>query len=155
MNSAFQVLLKEFSVSKGITAEGSSYGLEFECEGHTVMVIQHPSDDAYLMLDVSVIALDPEPPAAQLAMMLQMNEAARFEHGWSAVMDSDMQVSVAASEPLQGLTIARLESLMLEGVERAQALAAILLDEVFDENSPPAESQIATRGEASVQMLRG
>ena len=155
MSTAFETLLREFAVAKGMVGDEPSLGLEFESEGHSVIVIQHPLHPDQVMVEVSVVALDAQPAAAQLAVLLQLNEAARFEHDWTAGMDGAMQVSLCTTAPAASLSVMDLESLMLEGVERAQALAALLGDESLQGDAALGQSSDPALAVHAAQMLRG
>ena len=155
MSTAFETLLREFAVAKGLAGDETSMGLEFESEGHSVVVIQHPLHPDHVMVEVSVVALDAQPAAAQLAVLLQLNEAARFEHDWSVGMDGAMQVSLCTTAPAASLSVMDLESLMLEGVERAQALAALLGDEALQGDAALGQSSDPALAVHAAQMLRG
>lgn len=131
MTQAFQTFLQDFAQSKGLSSGDHSIGLEFECEGHSVTLIQHPQQDHRLIADVSVTILSANPPAQQLALLLQINEAARFEHDWTIVLDGNQQVSLSTSANFSAMSVAALETLMLDGVERAQLLQ-IMLTQLLD-----------------------
>lgn len=128
MNYSFDALFREFATAKGFDAGTSAHGLEFECDGVSVWIVPHPLHEDRVLAEVSVLSFDGEPPATLLALMLQINETARFEHDWSIVMDAALDVSLTTSVPLSGLTVAQLESLMLDGVERGQLLQAMLTE---------------------------
>ena len=128
MNYSFDALFQEFAAAKGFDAGSAAQGLEFECDGVSVWIVPHPLHADRLLAEVSVLAFDGEPPAPLLALMLQINETARFEHDWSIVMDAALEVSLTTSVALPGLTMAELESLMLDGVERGQLLQAMLTE---------------------------
>jgi hypothetical protein len=123
----FQDFIKEFAQSKGLDSDEQSIGLEFECEGHSVTLFQHPKHEHFLMADVSVAILSAHPPVEQLALLLQINEVARFEHDWAIVLDSAQQVSLTSSTDFSSMSVADLEALMLDGVERAQVLQSMLM----------------------------
>lgn len=73
------------------------------------------------------VTLAGHPPVDQLALLLQINEVARFEHDWAIVLDSAQQVSLTSSTDFSTMSVADLEALMLDGVERAQVLQSMLL----------------------------
>lgn len=138
MASAFQLLLNEFATSRGLVTEPSAYGLEFECEGHTVMVVEHPLHADHLLVEVTVSSLPADPPARALALILQINEAARFEHDWTILLDGEQQLTLSSRAPLAGLSGAALEALMADGIGRAQTLLELLksLDETTGQAIP-------------------
>jgi len=141
MSTAFQILLNDFATARNMAIEPGSYGLEFECEGHTVMVVEHPLHADHVLAEVTVASLPPDPPARALALILQINEAARFEHDWTILLDGEQQVTISTRVSLTGLSDAGLEALMADGVTRAQALLDLLnsLDEATGGALPSAE----------------
>jgi len=126
MTDAFEILLKEFAAARGMVVDASVFGLEFDCEGHTVNVVAHPLHDDQVLVEVSVATLPVDAPASTLALLLQINEAARFEHDWTLLMDSELTVSLSTRMPVAELGVAALEALMLDGVTRAQAVVDLL-----------------------------
>ena len=135
MNSTFDILLNEFAQAQGLDVAPSTRGIEFECEGNRVYIVQHPLHNDYLLAEVTVTAFEEIPPASVLALMMQINEAARFKHDWFIVMDSEWQVNITTSTPLSGLVVAQLEALMLDGVTRAQELQSMLEGGISATNS--------------------
>ena len=152
MTQAFQTFLQDFAQSKGVASGEQSIGLEFECEGHSVTLFQHPKHENLLIADVSVVILSAHPPAQQLALLLQINEAARFEHDWSILLDAAQQVSLTGSANFSSMSVADLEALMLDGIERAQVLQAMLLQ--LRDLPPSNEMQDATPAAGSM-VIRG
>lgn len=126
MSQAFQILLQEFAASHGLPSQDSAYGLEFECEGLGVYLVGHPLHPDRVLVEVQVAVLPDDPDAARLALLLQINEAARFEHDWVITLDGQMQVSLSTSTDLAQLTVQSLETLMLDGVERGLLLRDLL-----------------------------
>lgn len=155
MSSPFDTLLKEFVTSKGLPADEASYGLEFESEGHTVMVVQHPLHEDRLLVEVTVAVLPANPSADLLAMLLQINEAARFEHDWAIYLDGEQQVSLSTTASVAGLSVAEMEALMLDGVERAQALQALLNDVANAVEAADSGAQGSLGAGLDSMMLRG
>ena len=126
MNTLFQSLLREFSSAKGMQADEAAYGLEFSCDGHQVTVIGHPRHEDELMVSISVASLEGELDPRVATLLMQINEVARFEHDWSIFMDAEQQVSMGMCAALPSMTVADLEALMLDGVERASVLLNML-----------------------------
>jgi hypothetical protein len=126
MNTIFNILINEFAQSKGLDIAPSTQGLEFECEDTRVYIVQHPLHNDRLLAEVTVTTFEDEPTASLLALMMQINEAARFEHDWLIVMDPEWQVSLTTSITLPGLNATQLEAWMLDGVNRAQTLQSML-----------------------------
>ena len=158
MSSPFEVLLQEFAASKGMEMDATSFGLEFECEDVQVFVLHHPLHEDRVLCEVRVAALDEEPGAAVLSLLLQINEAARFEHDWTIVMDGDLAVSLTTTALLQGMNVAELEALMLDGVERAQVLKG-MLQELLSASAQEATGSAAPGAPAAgldpMMMVRG
>ena len=100
--------------------------MDFECEGQGVYLVGHPLHPDRVLVQVQVAVLPDDPDPARLALLLQINEAARFEHDWVITMDGQMQVSLSTSAELAQLTVQSLESLMLDGVERGLLLKDLL-----------------------------
>jgi hypothetical protein len=146
MTYAFDALLQEFATAKGFEASASAQGMAFECEGIEVWIVQHPLHEDRLLVEVGVAAWEEEPPAAVLALMLQINEAARFEHDWAILMDASLAISLSTSVALPGLTLAQLEALMLDGVERGQSLQSMLSEALAsqsdNEGTPQASADL-------------
>jgi len=88
--------------------------------------VAHPLHDDQVLVEVSVATLPVDAPASTLALLLQINEAARFEHDWTLLMDSELTVSLSTRMPVAELGVAALEALMLDGVTRAQAVVDLL-----------------------------
>jgi hypothetical protein len=127
MSQAFEILVAEFAAAKGLQAEPGSYALEFESEDHQVVVMPHPARQDHLMVEVSVAALGQDGLGEDLApLLLQINEAARFEHEWSIFMDTRMEVTLGTCLASSGLSLAEMEGLIVDGLDRARALRDLL-----------------------------
>lgn len=63
-----------------------------------------------------------EPSAALLMALHQLNHESRLEHDWVISMDAGHWLSLHAQKPLQACDAEALQALMVEGIERAQAL---------------------------------
>jgi hypothetical protein len=157
MSPAFHALLQEFAQSRGMTAEESTYGLEFECEGTHVYVIEHPLHEDRLLCEVQLAAFDDMPPAAVLSTLLQINEAARFEHDWVIVMNGDLEVSLSTSIPIAGVRVAQVEDLLIDGVDRGQVLKEMLQALLLTAEGAATDGQpVRTEGEMDpMLMVRG
>ena len=126
MPTALQTLLIELTGQPDLKPDEGTFGLQFEADGHTVVVQAHPVQPELLLVEVDVAWLGPEPDIRQLSLLLQINHAARFEHAWTLVLDEEQQVSLGTSAPISGLRAADLQALMLDGLERAQLVRGIL-----------------------------
>jgi Tir chaperone protein (CesT) family len=153
MSQAFHLFIQDFARSKGLPSVDDSMGLEFECEGHSVILVQHPRKATQLMAEVSVTILDANPSAQLLELLLKINETARFEHDWTIVLDPYQQVSLSASADFTAMSEAALEAMMLDGIERAQSLRIFLEQPLELQNvSDITETSTAV---SSVMMIRG
>lgn len=148
----FQALIRSFAQAQGLQASGDAWGLEFEAEGSTVLVMAHPRQDDHLMVEVQVSDLSEraEPLGAATLMMLhQINDAARLEHGWFITISAEQTLQIQHSQPVAQTDASQLEALLAEGIDRAEALRGLIdLPAGEDAESPPpqAESHHFIRG---------
>ena len=127
MTPAFQILMSEFAASKGLPVEPNAYALEFQSEDQQVIVMPHPARQDHLMVEVAVAELGQDGLGQELApLLLQINEAARFEHEWSIFMDTRMEVTLGTCLASSGLSLAEMEGLIVDGLDRARALRDLL-----------------------------
>ena len=158
MNQAFETLLAEFAASKGLPVEPGAYALEFQSEEQQVIVMPHPKLQDHLMVEVGVAELGQDGLGEELAsLLLQINEAARFEHAWSIFMDTRGAVTLGTCHPMGGLGLADVESLIVDGLDRARALLSLLqaqAQQVLDAQRD-GEPQPLGPGAGSPTMLRG
>jgi hypothetical protein len=153
-NSRFDALIRDFLESRNMPSDSAAYGLEFESEGVTVQVVAHPRLADRLIVDAVVAALEPESDARLLQLLLEFNNGARFEHEWQAAINSDAQLIVHTWAPLERLTLAGLEELMIEGVDQALAVRALVQ---ISEAAAPAEPDtgVAAGMGATPGFIRG
>src|SRR5262245_33504515 len=93
-------------------------GLEFEAEGRVARIIPH-GDEALAVIEVEVQSLEDlrESDVARLAVqLLKLNHEARFEHGWSIVIDDDDMLSVTTTLRLDAVRGNRLAEILYEGI---------------------------------------
>jgi hypothetical protein len=154
MSQAFEILLAEFTAAKGLQAEPGAYALEFVSDDHQVVVMPHPAHPERLLVEVTVAELGQDGLGVELApLILQINEVARFEHDWAIYMDPQMQVSLGTSQPMTGLGLADVESLIVDGLDRARALLSLLRAQAQQAQPTAAPDAAAPVGLPS--MLRG
>jgi len=128
MPPAFAALLADFAAFAGVAgATDGALGLEFEAGAHVVRVLPHPADPDWLIAEVDVASGIHATPTAYQALH-RVNHAARLEHGWMATFDDEDALVMHVSRPVASVTAADLEGLLVEGLERAEALAAIWRD---------------------------
>jgi hypothetical protein len=125
----FQLLLRDFAQAQGLQTSEEAWGLEFEADGSTVLVMSHPRQDEYLMVEVQVSDLSEraEPLSAATLMMLhQINDAARLEHGWFITISAEQTLQIQYSQPVAQTDASQLEALLAEGIDRAHALLSLI-----------------------------
>jgi hypothetical protein len=98
-------------------------GLEFETAHHTVRVLPHPQDAQRFLIAVDVLSTaDGTPPSAWM-MLLRLNLAAIAEHGWVIGLEEGGTLVLSRAVDLASTDPSTLESLMADGLDRAEALA--------------------------------
>ena len=133
----FRSLLSAFCQSVGLSTDEQALGVEFEAVGHTVMVATDPRTDERLLVEVLIGRSSALPEG--LAMLLhQVNDAARLEHDWVATVGAADELRLHTQRAIAQTTPGELESLLAEGVDRAQALAS-LIDALPEEASGASE----------------
>lgn len=154
MNPSWTELLQAFASAHGLAVDAEAAVVEFDFQGLGVIIGPHPLHDDRLIAEVDVIEFDIEPEARHLALILQINEAARFEHDWTIVIDGDRRVLLYTTGRSGDMTPATLEQLISEGIDRALALQTLL--DAAQESDPAAPGQDAPRADiASPQFIRG
>lgn len=119
--SRFQIILDEFCSELQISKNVDASGVEFEADGHRALIALDPRDDERLFIGVSVMTLA-EPSAALLMALHQLNFQSSFEHDWVVSVDAGYGLSMHTQKPLQACDAKALQALMVEAIERAQAL---------------------------------
>lgn len=125
--SGFRALLKEFCDLQKVPMDAQSTGIEFEADGHVVLMAPHPQDPQCVYIEVVVMDLE-EPSAAGLMMLHKINHAARLEHDWVISIDEGHHLIIHTHRPLDTLRSDTLQGLLTEGIERARALYIMLVD---------------------------
>ena len=154
MNINWTSLLQQFGSAHGLAIDAEASVLEFEFQGLVVIIGPHPLHTDRLIAEVDVIEFDDEPDARQLSLLLRINEAARFEHDWSIVLDGERRVALYTTALAEGMTIASLEQLITEGIDRALALQGVFdATQDTDKAAPGADDQRASL--PPPQFIRG
>lgn len=125
----FQLLLRDFAQAQGLQTSEDAWGLEFEADGSTVLVMAHPRQDDQLLVEVKVADLSAraEPLGASTLMLLhQINDTARLEHGWFITISPEQTLLIQHSQPVAQTDAGQLEVLLAEGIDRAQALLGLI-----------------------------
>lgn len=148
MNPLFHSLVAEFAVSRNLPFAKDVIGLEFDCENVGVWVMPHPVYSDHALVEATVTVMNHLQQAQVAPYLLQVNESARFEHGWTIVMDPEGQVLVSSSLPLQGTTLAEFENALAEGVDQAQALAQTI--DLMAQMEAEGPSEAASAAEATM-----
>lgn len=147
----FQTLIRSFALAQGLQVSEDAWGLEFEADGSTVLVMAHPRQDDQILVEVQVCDLSQRAAlsAAILTMLHQINDAARLEHGWFITISAEQTLQIQHSQPVAQTDPLQLEALLAEGIDRAQALLGLLelpTDEAADVAPLQAEGQHFIRG---------
>jgi hypothetical protein len=105
--------------------------LEFVSGDFVVTVLPHPRLPKTLLLEISIRALaldDDAGEAGPLLLLHRLNNAGRFEHGWSAMIDEEDMLLLTATRALDITDATALEEEIADGLERARALNELWLD---------------------------
>jgi hypothetical protein len=127
----FEALLSAFVQSVGLQGTPDAFGIEFQSGDHSVVVLPHPTREDALVVEVSVAELDPSGSdlSALLKMLHVINEASRFEHGWTITVTPEDGVLIYLVREISDTSTGDLETLLAEGIDRADALRQIMLDQ--------------------------
>jgi hypothetical protein len=128
-HSALQNWVLEIALWAGVErpAEPDPLGLEIEIEGRLARVLPHADEErAVIEIEVRSLSGADESDTAQLALqLLRLNHEARFEHGWSAVLDDEDVLCLSTTIELRHTEPDALANLLSDGIARAEALATI------------------------------
>jgi len=140
MTEQFVSLLQDFIRHTGLPAQASAVGVTWSCETFTVCVLPHPRREEQLIVDAEVGPMDPEVPNREALLLLlhQVNDAARFEHDWFITIDGESKLRVQCTREVGRTTAVDLEALLVECVDRAEALDALIT--AWNHDTPPAWS---------------
>jgi hypothetical protein len=149
----FQALLTEFCASVQMPMDDAALGIEFEADGHRVLVVPDPRDTERMLIEVNVMRVDT--PAHALHMVLhRLNHQSRLEHDWVISVDAADQLSLHTQRDIGRSRASDLQALLAEGIDRAQTLLSLC----EGLSSVPEPSQEGT-GQTSVMdppfMIRG
>lgn len=117
-------------------------GLSYEAEGRVARIFPH-ADDGLAVVEVTAMSLDDlaEDDVAQLAVQLhRLNHEARFEHGWSIVIDDDDRLNVSTTVSTAETTGTRLTEILYDGIDRAKALSTVVAGLLSADASEPEPS---------------
>ena len=98
-------------------------GLEFETVNHTVRVLPLPQDEQRFLIAVDVLSTAEGTPASAWMMLLRLNFAAIAGHGWVIGLEEGGTLVLSRVVDLASTDASALESLMADGLDRAEALA--------------------------------
>lgn len=128
-----------------------SMGVEFESDGMTLSVSEHPNDDARVIVEVRVCPIPPEVlsvSGAELMVLHQLNDRARREHDWVISIDGELGLTVGTSARVSELDAQGLQTLMATGLEKGEAVQML-----WSDLTEPAASQ-PPPGDLSASALR-
>lgn len=126
VSAPFAALVQAFAAFTGLPGQldEHAFGVEFDAGPHAARVLPHPLDDGWLQVEVEVCSAA-QASARPLAMLHGLNSAARFEHRWLICIDADDTLLIHTGRALASTDAGALEGLIVDGLERAQALAAL------------------------------
>ena len=124
----FLSVLSEFSRSVGLPDQADVQGIEFAAGDYTVVVFPHPGRPEALVAEVVVAEVDPgsQSTNALLRALHLINESARFEHDWLIALSPEDAILMYTVRAVAQTHAAELEALLCEGIERAEALRAVI-----------------------------
>ena len=135
-----------------VPAEIDPLGITFEAEGRVARIFPH-ADEALAVIEVTAVALDDvaDDDVARLAVrLLRLNHEARFEHGWSIVLDDDSRLNVTTTVAVADTSGNLLAELLYDGIDRAASLSTIVSGLMSAEPSEP-----ETRPFVTASAIRG
>jgi hypothetical protein len=156
--NSFQRWLADVMRAAGgnVPAQIDPLGLSFEAEGRVARIFPHADDDL-AVIEVVASSLDgiAESDLARLAVqLLRLNHEARFEHGWSIVLDDANNLTVTTTVSLSATRENMLAEILYDGIDRATALSTIVAGLISAETSDP-ESEPEPRPVPAGSMIRG
>lgn len=138
----FQILLKAFANAQGMPVPEDVSGLEFAVDQVGLMVTQDPQRDDYFLVDVQLLDVSQltQPLSARVLFLLhQINDAARFEHGWVVTISPDNMLQMHCSRSMTTTSAQELESLVADGIERGESLLVLLHAQSSEPSNQDAE----------------
>ena len=148
----FRALIEEFAAEAGLVMQDDSLGIEFEVEGHVTLIVPDPRRSSRMLIDVSVLSL-PDVQADLLRVLHQLNHAARLEHDWVITINSADRLCLHTQCEIAACKASDLQSLLSEGIERAQALQTLWQQLVESSASGPLQASLAVPDLS--RMIRG
>jgi hypothetical protein len=154
----FVALIEALAVYTGLSdmSVTGALGLVFEADPHTVRVFPHPGRAHWMLTEVEVAELF-EWEQLPHEFLNQLNHAARLEHSWVASVGEDRRLVLHGAHPIAATSAAELEALMVEGIQRAEALATLwrsFMKTEGDENAVLATAAIEEASEVPAHFLR-
>jgi hypothetical protein len=123
-----------------VPAEVDPLGLTFEAEGRVARIFPH-TDEALAVIEVTALSLADiarddvakddmaKDDMARLALaLLRLNHEARFEHGWSIVIDDDNQLDVTTTVAVADTRAGMLGAILYDGIDRAKSLSSVVAE---------------------------
>lgn len=128
--NAFQRWIADVMQDAGadVPAEIDPLGLSFEVEGRVARIFPHADDDL-AVIEVVASSMDElaEDDLARLTVqLLRLNHEARFEHGWSIVLDDGSNLTVTTTVSVSATPAKMLTEILYDGVDRAAALSTVV-----------------------------
>jgi hypothetical protein len=130
--NAFQRWIADVARETGanVPAEIDPLGLSFEAEGRVARIFPHADDDL-AVIEVMASSLDEvaENDLARLAVqLLKLNHEARFEHGWSIVLDDANNLNATTTVSVSATRANTLAEILYDGIDRAAALSTVVAE---------------------------
>jgi hypothetical protein len=99
-------------------------GMEFESEGRLARILPHSdAEQALVEVVVADLADTDESTLSRLALrLLRLNDEARFEHAWQAVLDAEDSLCIYAQIKMASTSAEGLAEVLDEGIARAAML---------------------------------
>lgn len=106
----------------------SSRGFEFESDGYVFRCFPHPADDSRFVMECDVTTLNGEQldDPALMRLLHQLNEAAWLQCGWAAMLNAEGLCFIGRTVALADTTTQPLEELIVDSIQRADALGQII-----------------------------
>lgn len=126
----FQALLAEFARGLDLPYDHDAQALEISADTLRAHVVLHPGHEANLAIVIEVLSLGTDEDMAaltpaQLLLLHRLNHSAWTEHDWQIVIDDDNDLSLRCHRGIAATGAQALEELLVDGLERAQALAEL------------------------------
>lgn len=134
MSQAFQAVVEGVCGVLGLEWMPGSSGIEFSTDVLQISVTELSEREGHLHLDVQLKApsLNPQLVERHLMLLHNINEAARFEHDWVVSVGVDGTIRIHCCLLISATDATVLQLRMAEGIERGEALLAILEDTALE-----------------------